>query len=92
MVAPSMTAVILTKNEEIYLARCLARLSSCTERIVVVELDSTDGTLDIARAAGADVFQSPVLKLRQPIQLGSRQLPYQIEMDYGVSMQMNMST
>ena len=53
----SITAVILTFNEEIHLARCLASLSTVCERICIIDSFSTDRTCEIAKEFGADVFQ-----------------------------------
>lgn len=51
-----ITAVVLTKNEEKNIAKCLATLRFCGEVIVVDEY-STDRTVEIARRYGARVFQ-----------------------------------
>ena len=59
MTLPSLTAIILTKNEELHVARCIGSLKGCTERIVIVDSLSTDKTVDLAREAGADVYQRP---------------------------------
>jgi glycosyltransferase involved in cell wall biosynthesis len=59
MTSASLTAVILTKNESIHLARCISSLQRCAERIVVVDSFSTDNTVEIARNAGAEVFENP---------------------------------
>ena len=53
--AADITAIVLTKNEELTLARALDSLSFC-RRTVVVDSGSTDRTADIARERGADVF------------------------------------
>jgi (heptosyl)LPS beta-1,4-glucosyltransferase len=53
-----LTAIILTLNEERHLPDCLASLA-WAPRIVVYDCFSTDRTLDIARAAGAEVMQRP---------------------------------
>ena len=45
----------MTKNEEIFLKACLTDLSFCDE-VVVVDDDSVDGTLSIAKKMGAKVF------------------------------------
>lgn len=50
-----VTAVVLTFNGQKWLARTLESLSFC-DRILVVDSGSTDATLDIARAAGAEVL------------------------------------
>jgi glycosyltransferase involved in cell wall biosynthesis len=52
------SAVILTLNEEVALPACLASLSGCND-IVVLDSGSTDGTVALARAAGARVFTRP---------------------------------
>ena len=59
MTSPSLTAVILTKNEAIHLARWISSLERCAERVVVVDSFSTDNTVEIARNAGAEVFEHP---------------------------------
>ena len=52
-----LVAVILTFNEEIHLARCLASVKEIADEIVVVDCFSTDATLEIARSHGARVIQ-----------------------------------
>jgi glycosyltransferase involved in cell wall biosynthesis len=59
MTSPSLTAVILTKNEAIHIGRCISSLERCAERVVVVDSFSTDNTIETARNAGAEVFQNP---------------------------------
>ena len=54
----SIAAVIITKNEERNIADCLASVSWADERIVV-DAESTDGTVDIAKAASASVSVRP---------------------------------
>lgn len=51
-----ISVLILTKNEEVNLPRCLGALNWCDD-IVVFDSFSTDRTVEIARAAGARVFQ-----------------------------------
>ncbi|HEY4988739.1 MAG TPA: glycosyltransferase family 2 protein [Opitutaceae bacterium] len=52
------SVVILTLNEERALPACLASLRGCTD-VVVLDSGSTDGTVSIAKAAGARVFSRP---------------------------------
>ena len=54
-----VAAVVLTLNEERNLPGCLASLAGWVREIFVVDSGSTDGTLAIAREAGATVFQHP---------------------------------
>lgn len=51
-----VTVVILTKNEEINLPDCLASVKSFASRVVVVDSGSDDGTVELARSLGADVY------------------------------------
>jgi glycosyltransferase involved in cell wall biosynthesis len=50
------STVILTYNEESNLPRCLAALAGCDD-VVVLDSGSSDRTQEIARAAGARVFE-----------------------------------
>jgi glycosyltransferase involved in cell wall biosynthesis len=52
----SISVLILTLNEEANLPACLASVA-WSDDVVVLDSYSTDGTLAIARAAGARVFQ-----------------------------------
>ncbi len=52
-----ISAVIITMNEEKNIARCLKALAWVDE-IILVDTDSTDKTLDIARHMGAGVFST----------------------------------
>ncbi len=53
---PTITALVLTYNGERLLDRCLGSLAFC-DRILVVDSFSTDATVAIAQAAGAEVLQ-----------------------------------
>ena len=52
-----ITAIILTFNEEIHLARCIESLLPLTEDIVVVDSLSVDRTVEIAHQYGARVLE-----------------------------------
>ncbi len=52
-----LVVVILTKNEAIHLARCLANVRALTENILVVDSFSSDKTVQIAERHGARVLQ-----------------------------------
>lgn len=54
-VKPTITVVVLTRDEERHIARCLASVASFADHILVVDSGSTDNTVAIARAAGAEV-------------------------------------
>ncbi len=54
--ALSITAIILTRDEEIHLARCIDSIAGLVARIIVVDSFSSDATVAIARARGAEVL------------------------------------
>jgi len=51
----SITAIILTYNEEMHIARCIGSLREVCEEILVVDSFSTDRTAEIARGMGSKV-------------------------------------
>lgn len=54
----TLSAIVLTKNEEPNIGDCLAALSWAAE-ILVVDSGSTDATCDLARKCGAKIFSNP---------------------------------
>ncbi len=55
---PKISAVILTKNEEKNLQRCLESIRWVDE-ILILDSESNDGTIEIARKFGAKLHQFP---------------------------------
>jgi glycosyltransferase involved in cell wall biosynthesis len=55
-----VSVVVLTLNEEPNIRRCLASVA-WAEQVVVVDSGSTDSTVSLARAAGAEVVAQPWL-------------------------------
>ena len=55
----SITAIILTKDEEMHIARCIDNVAKVARRIVVVDSGSTDATCRVAREHGAEVVEMP---------------------------------
>lgn len=55
---PSLTAIVLTYNEEIHLQRCLDSLKGVCSEIVVIDSYSTDKTKEIAIQNGARFYQN----------------------------------
>ncbi len=51
-----ISVVILAKNEELFIARCIASVSWADE-VVVIDSGSTDSTREIARGLGATVYE-----------------------------------
>lgn len=63
-----ITAIILTKNEEVNIAKCIRSIKPIVRRIVVVDSGSSDGTVNIAKELGAEVIVnvlSPFLYAKQ---------------------------
>ena len=52
-----VTAIILTRDEEVHIGRCIQRLKPLADRIIVVDSFSTDATVALAKAAGAEVWE-----------------------------------
>ncbi len=52
-----LTAIILTKNEELNIADCIRSIQSLAKRIIVIDSFSTDKTIQIAERLGAEVQQ-----------------------------------
>ncbi|MBI1841825.1 MAG: glycosyltransferase [Verrucomicrobia bacterium] len=50
-----LTVCVIARNEEKFLARCLASARPIAQQIIVVDTGSTDRTVEIAREAGAEV-------------------------------------
>lgn len=57
--AADITAIILTKNEEINIKDCIDSIASTVKRIVVIDSYSSDKTVELAKSVGAEVYQHP---------------------------------
>ncbi len=55
----SITAIILTYNEELHIERCIRSLLPVCSRICIVDSFSSDRTVELAKSLGADVYQHP---------------------------------
>lgn len=53
-----LSAVIITKNEEVNIARAVKSVSFADE-VIIVDAESTDRTVEIAKSLGAKVFLRP---------------------------------
>lgn len=54
-----ITVIILTKNEELNIARAINSVKAVADRICVVDSGSTDKTAEIAKSLGAEVVEHP---------------------------------
>lgn len=55
-ITSSLTALILTFNEEKHIERCITSIKKVTNNIIVVDSFSTDRTVEIAKQLGAMVY------------------------------------
>lgn len=55
-ISPLLAAVMIVKNEEQNLARCLQSIRELCDEIIVVDTGSTDSTVSIAESFGARIF------------------------------------
>lgn len=67
----TISAVIITKNEERNIRRCIDSLKGVAEEIIVVDDHSTDNTAAICRAAGVKLIQQSWLGFGQQKNLGN---------------------
>jgi tetratricopeptide (TPR) repeat protein len=54
-----LSAAIIVKDEADHLPGCIAAIADVVDEIVVLDTGSTDGTVDVATAAGAEVVLRP---------------------------------
>lgn len=52
-----ITAIILTKNEELNIERCIKSINKKIKKIIVLDSFSDDKTVEIAKKMGAEVYQ-----------------------------------
>jgi len=52
----SLSLIMIVKNEEKYLERCLKSVASLVDEIIIVDTGSTDQTIEIAKSYGATLF------------------------------------
>ncbi len=56
---PTISACMIAKNEEKFLAQCLRSIEAAVDEIILVDTGSTDTTVEIARSFGAKVYHHP---------------------------------
>ena len=53
----NLTVIVLAKNEELHMERCMVRIAPYVEKVFVVDCFSTDRTCEIAQRNGAEVIK-----------------------------------
>ena len=71
----TLTVVILTRNEAQHIVRAIKSVNAIAQRIVVVDSGSTDETIELARAQGAQVLENPWINHATQFNWGLDQLP-----------------
>lgn len=71
----NITAVILTHNEDLHIARCIASVKKVTGHIVVVDSYSSDSTIERARELGAEILIHPFINQASQFNWALEQLP-----------------
>ena len=54
---PTLSVILITRNEEANLRDCLTSLGGLAQQVVIVDTASTDGTIAIAQEFGATIAQ-----------------------------------
>ena len=62
----TISAVINVRNEADSLSKCLRSIKNFVDEIIVVDMNSTDGSQEIAKKAGAQVFSYRPMKFVEP--------------------------
>lgn len=52
-----LTVIILTKNEELNIEKCILSVKEIAKRIVLIDCYSEDKTVSIAKSLGADIYE-----------------------------------
>ncbi len=53
--SPTLSVILIAKNEEQFIERCLSSVKPIANQIVLVDTGSTDRTVEIAKALGAEI-------------------------------------
>jgi glycosyltransferase involved in cell wall biosynthesis len=55
---PKISAIIITKNEILNIEGCLTSLLGFVDEVIIVDSQSSDGTVELAEKLGAKVHQT----------------------------------
>jgi glycosyltransferase involved in cell wall biosynthesis len=68
-----ITAIVIFRNEQRHLRRCLAGLRWCNE-IIAVDMASSDGSLEVARELADRVYQVDAFPIAEPTRVAAAKL------------------
>lgn len=71
----TLTVIILTRNEALHIARAIRSVQRIADRILVIDSGSTDDTVAIAHAHGAEVLVHPFVTQAKQFNWALEQLP-----------------
>lgn len=74
-----ITAIVLTKDEELHIERCVKNMQRVCEKVYVVDSFSTDETCAIAKRCGAIVLQHKYVNQAQQFQWALDNCPIETE-------------
>ena len=75
----TLTVVILTRDEEKHIRRCIQSVIAVADHCVVVDSGSIDNTVEIARSMGAQVLVNPWINYATQFNWAIRSLPADTE-------------
>ena len=75
----SITAIILTYNEELHIARCIKNMQQVCSKVYVVDSFSKDNTCQIAEQCGAEVLKHEFVNQAQQFQWALDNCPVETE-------------
>lgn len=74
-----ISVIILTYNEKIHIERCINNARKFAKKIYLVDCYSTDGTVEMAKSLGAEVYQHPWENYSKQFNWALKNLPIQTE-------------
>ena len=70
-----ITALIITKNEEIHIERCIDNLKNLVNDILIIDSFSSDKTIEIAQKLNIRIIQNTFINHAKQFNFGLSQLP-----------------
>ncbi len=70
---PPVTAIVIFRNERKHIGRCLRALLWCSE-VIAVDMESSDGSLQIAHNLADRVLRVPVCPIAEPTRVAAAKL------------------